>query len=262
MRSATQHGEPDPEFWRQLLTEGHRSLAMLQWTFRHMPSPPRCKLCYNPFGGVGGRIVAVAGFRPSRKNPNFCVRCCESLPLGGADIDVAVLFADVRDSVRLASGISPAAFAATLNRFYRDATDVLVAHDAIIDKLVGDEVMALFIPGLAGRSYRRRAVDAANALLQRVCAGDGPHLDVGVGVHAGEAYVGNVGSSSIADFTALGDTVNIAARLQAVAAPGELVVSDSLWQAIGAPPGGRPESYALKGKDQQFAARVFRPVLR
>ncbi|MCK9519595.1 MAG: adenylate/guanylate cyclase domain-containing protein [Dehalococcoidia bacterium] len=257
------NGQDPGEFWRELLTEGHRPLAVLQWTFRHMPSPPRCKLCYNPFGGVGGRIVGVAGFKPSRKNPNFCVRCCEALPIGGADVDIAVLFVDVRNSVRMASGTSPKTFAATLNRFYSEATGALVAHDAIIDKLVGDEVMALFIPGIAGKHYRRRAVDAAESLLQRVGyrRNGEPWIEIGIAVHAGEAYVGNVGSSAVVDFTALGDTVNVAARLQAVAKPGELVLSEELWQSIGAPAGGEPREYDLKGKDERVPARVFHPAL-
>src|SRR5207248_11005619 len=89
------------EQWRTILTDGHASLVRARHVFRYLPSAPRCKVCNNPFGGVGGRVLGMAGFKPSRKNPNLCGRCCDSLPEGGAEVDVAVLFADVRGSVAL-----------------------------------------------------------------------------------------------------------------------------------------------------------------
>ena len=108
-----------------------------------------------------------------------------------------------------------------MNRFYWVANEVLVAKDAIIDKMIGDEVMALFTQGVSGKSYRSRAVEGGAAPLQAVRdqESDKAWLDVGVAVHAGPAYVGNVGGGGIVDFTALGDTVNTAARLQGAAAP-------------------------------------------
>jgi adenylate cyclase len=194
--------------------------------FRHLPSPPRCKTCFVPFGGVGGRVARVAGFSPSRKNPSLCSRCCETVAsLGGAEVDIAVLFADVRGSTVLGERSTPTEFAALLNRFYREATDVLVRHDAVIDKLIGDEVMAFFVRGVSGPGYRRRAVNAGAELLRAVGYGtpEGPWLTLGVAVNAGVAYVGNVGGA-VTDFTALGDTVNVGARMQAEAAGGELLI--------------------------------------
>lgn len=76
--------------------------------------------------------------------------CCDRLPLGGAELDIAVLFADLRGSTAMGEHLAPSAYAALLNQFYNSATEVLVSHDAIIDKLIGDEVMALFIPGICG----------------------------------------------------------------------------------------------------------------
>src|ERR1700739_3018158 len=89
------------EQWRTLLTEGHAALVGARRIFRHLPADPRCKVCNNPFGGVAGHVLAVAGFSPSRKNPNLCTRCCDALPAGGAEVDVAVLFADIRGSTGL-----------------------------------------------------------------------------------------------------------------------------------------------------------------
>ena len=126
--------------------------------FRYLLSAPRCKVCNNPFGGLAGRVLAAAGFTPSRKNPNLCNRCCDALPAGGAEVDVAVLFADVRGSTALGRRGVAADFAALLNRFYNAATQTLLWHDAVIDKLIGDEVMAFFVRVISGPQYRRRTV--------------------------------------------------------------------------------------------------------
>jgi adenylate cyclase len=215
--------------WDKVLTEGHAPLVSARRVFRYLPSAPRCKLCNNPFGGLIGRVFAAAGFRPSRKNPNLCSRCCDVLPPGGAEVDIAVLFADVRGSTALGQHAVAADFAALLNRFYVVATQTLLRHDAVIDKLIGDEIMAFFVPGISGPQYRRRAVLAATELIKAVGYGsdEGPWLKLGIAVNAGVAYVGNVGGA-VVDFTALGDPVNVAARMQQHAAGGELLVASGV----------------------------------
>ena len=140
--------------WQKVLTEGHASLVRARRLFRYLPSAPRCKVCSNPFGGPAGRVLAAAGFTPSRKNPNLCSRCCDVLPAGGAEVDVAVLFADVRGSTALSTRSAATDFASLLNRFYIAATQTLLRHDAVIDKLIGDEVMAFFVRGISGPHYR------------------------------------------------------------------------------------------------------------
>lgn len=60
------------EVWHKTLTEGHTNVTVLRWLFRYLPGPPRCKVCHNPFGGIGGKLVGLLGFRPSRKNPLLC----------------------------------------------------------------------------------------------------------------------------------------------------------------------------------------------
>jgi adenylate cyclase len=214
-----------PHPWDRVLTDGHASLVRARRLFRYLPSAPRCKVCNNPFGGLAGRLLGAAGFTPSRKNPNLCSRCCDALPAGGAEVDVAVLFADVRGSTALGKR-GAADFASLLNRFYDTATQTLLRHDAVIDKLIGDEVMAFFVRGISGPGYRHRAVQAGIDLLAAVGYGnnDTPWLELGVAVNAGVAYVGNVGGS-VVDFTALGDPVNVSARMQQHAAAGELLVA-------------------------------------
>jgi adenylate cyclase len=136
--------------WRAVLIEGHGHLVRARRLFRYVPSAPRCKVCNNPFGGLGGRVFGIAGFKPSRKNPTLCTRCCDTLPTGGAEVDIAVLFADARNSTTLGERTPPAEFARLLNRFYAVATETLIRHDAVIDKLIGDEVMAFFVRGISG----------------------------------------------------------------------------------------------------------------
>lgn len=237
--------------WSRILIEGHRSMVLSRRFWRRIPSAPRCKVCANPFGGVGGRVAGMAGWKPSRKNPNVCGRCCDSLPPGGAEVDVAVLFADMRGSTALGERVQTSDFAEVLNRFYATATDVLLSHDGLIDKLIGDEAMALFIPGVAGPDYRRKSVEAALDLLRAVGYGSesGPWISLGVGLNAGLAYAGNVGSA-VVDFTALGDPVNVAARLVSAASPGQLVVADDLHPQLGELlPGARPEVVQVRGRE-------------
>jgi adenylate cyclase len=215
--------------WDTVLTDGHASLVKARKLFRYLPSEPRCKVCNNPFGGLAGRVLAAAGFTPSRKNPNLCSRCCDSLPAGGSEVDIAILFADVRGSTALGRRGAATDFASLLNRFYITATRTLLRHDAVIDKLIGDEVMAFFVRGISGPDYRSRAVEAGIDLLHAVGYGsdDGPWLELGVAVNAGVAFVGNVGES-VVDFTALGDPVNVSARMQRHAAGGELLVASGV----------------------------------
>jgi adenylate cyclase len=249
-----EHPTEQSEEWRKLLVEGHKPMLFMRGFFRHLPSSPRCKVCNSPFSGIGGRIGALAGFKPSHKNPNLCMRCCDDMNPGGAEVDVAVLFADVRGSTALGERAAPTEFAELLNRFYGAATDALLEHDAVIDKLIGDEVMALFIPGVAGPDYRRRAVDAGRDLLAAVGYGGGEQwLDLGVAVHAGLAFVGNVGGA-VVDFTALGDTVNTAARMQGHAAAGELLVSAGV--ADEAVAGAPRRTLEIRGREETVDAFV------
>jgi adenylate cyclase len=240
--------------WEKVLTDGHASLVRARHAFRYLPSAPRCKLCNNPFGGPVGRLFAAAGFRRSRKNPNLCERCCDALPRGGTEVDIAVLFADVRGSTALGHRRAVADFAALLNRFYAAATQTLLRHDAVIDKLIGDEVMAFFVRGISGPGYRQRAVEAGTDLLKAVGYGTpgGAWLDVGVAVNAGVAYVGNVGGA-VVDFTALGSPVNAAARMQQHAAGGELLIAGGVADELMA--GAQRRTLNLRG--QSAPAEVF-----
>lgn len=247
------HSDLQTEQWRKVLRDGHLGKKFMARFWRLLPGPPRRKGCNNPFGGIGGLLCRSIGMVPSKKNPRLCTLCCEKMPLGGAEVELAILFADVRGSTELAERLGPEKFAATLNRFYNTATEVLIRRDATIDKLIGDEVMAFFVPGFAGPNFRQAAIDSAIDLLSALgYAGRGePWLPVGVGIDSGIAYVGNVGNNEYLDFTAVGDPVNTAARIQAAAGPGQLLVSArTLPEGPSTYPGLKPLSLTLKGKKE------------
>ena len=235
-----------PLDWQALLVDGYEPLKKAQRVFRRLPHDPRCKLCQNPFAGIGGKLVRLMGRKPSRKNPKLCQYCFDHLPNGGIEIDIGVVFADVRGSTAMGEQSTATEFAGHLNRFYATATDVLIHHDGLVDKLIGDEVMALFIRGLAGPEYRRKAALAALDLAVAVHG-----LPCGVAANAGIAYVGNVGSGTVMDFTALGDAVNVGARLQSYASPGEVVLASELYALVAADhPGARSERIEVRGRDE------------
>src|SRR5207302_869390 len=165
-----------------------------------------------------------------------------------------------RGSTALGEHEDSRSFAELLGRFYSCATEVLLRHDAVIDKLIGDEMMALFVPGIAGPAYRRRAIDAAIDLMRSVGYGsdEGAWLALGASVNAGTAYVGNVGPEDVMDFTALGDPVNVAARLQAHAAGGEIVVAEDVEPGLDSIPNARRESLMLRGHESPVPVVTIR----
>ena len=244
----------DEAFFRTIDT--HRMRAFVR-VMRRLPSDPRCAVCRAPFGGSGGRIMRRFGFGPSRKNPRLCSECFEKAPVGGQQMTVGVLFADVRGFTSLAERNAPDALADLLNRFYEAAVESLCRH-AIIDKLVGDQVMALYLPQLLGDGAVEHMVGDAVDLLAAAPA----ELAIGVGLDYGQAFVGNVGSGEVKDFTAIGDVVNTAARLQACAADGEIVVSSRVKEVTDAElADAEPRSLDLKGKaqpEQAFALSASR----
>ena len=222
--------------------------------YRRVPSDPRCNLCNSPFAGPGGFVMRRIGKGPWPKNPRYCIACFKQLRdhRGGAEIECSFLFADVRGSTTLAEGMRPGEFRALMQGFFETAAHVLFEYDGFLDKFVGDEVIAIFIPALAGELHARRAVGAGRALLTAVSgAGRGPAVPIGVGVHTGLAYVGTVGEGDEIDLTAMGDPVNVTARLAAAAGAGELLATTIAAAAAGIDlTGVEHRQLALKGKSE------------
>jgi adenylate cyclase len=205
--------------------------------------------------------MRLVGLGPWPTNPKYCRGCFRDLYRhhSGAEIECSLVFADVRGSTRLAEGLSPSEFRARMNRFYQTAFDVLVAHDAFVDKFVGDEVIGIFVPALTDGLHARQAVAASLELLRRVGGSEPPPwMPVGIGVNAGVAYVGAVGTAEHVEFTALGDTVNVAARLSAAAGSGEvLATEETLRLAAWAHASLPSRRLALKGKATETVVRVM-----
>lgn len=267
MNNQTDQSEQDAEkYWRNFLLHGFSPIEQrFRPIFGRLPSDPRCKICLAPFKGYGSSIMrAVFHKKQSLLNPAICNYCEENLHkhLGGAEVELTMLFADVRSSTSLAERMSISEFRELIDRFFQVGVKVLSQSDAYIDKLIGDEVSAGFVPGIAGPDHARRAISAAQEILRVTGHEDpgGPWVPVGVGVHTGIAYVGTVGSKgNMIDFTALGDAPNVASRLASNAAAGEVLVSEEAWNAAGIKLlDNKPHQLQVKGRSQPVYAHSLR----
>ena len=219
--------------------------------WRSIPSAPRCKMCTSPFGPPAGPILRLIGKGRWAGNSQYCAGCFKSLyrKREGAEIECTLLFADIRGSTQLAEEMSPTEFRAILDRFYATAAEVLIEHEAIVDKFVGDEVIGIFVPALAGAGHARQAVDAALELLRATGHEKGaPWAPIGIGINTGVAFVGVVGTAEHIEFTALGDNVNITARLASAAGSGEVLVTEPAGLAAGLDSGHEHRLLDLRGK--------------
>jgi adenylate cyclase len=200
---------------------------------------------------------------PWDKNPKYCRGCYQDIDAnhGGAEIELTMLFADVRGSTGLAERMSPGSFSDLLNRFYEVASRVLIAREAIVDKFVGDEVVGLFVPGMSGLDHAAKAIDAAKAMLAATGHGsaEGPWIQIGAGVHTGVAFVGSIGHEGVTDFTALGDAVNTTARLASTAEAGEILVTRAAADAAGFAGAAEERRLELRGRAEPVDVVVLRP---
>jgi adenylate cyclase len=255
--------ERNEEFWRKYLSEPDSMLRVGRQLFTHLPSEPRCRLCTAPFAGAGAPLMRIIGKRQSSGNPYMCTSCQSTLIKhhGGAEVEGALLFADIRGSTSLAESMSTADYHALLNRFYRAASQAVFEHDGVVDKFVGDELVAHFFTNFAGERYVAKAVDTARALLAATGHGapEGPWVPIGAGVHRGLAWFGAVGEGTHVELTAVGDAVNVAARLAAAAGPGEILVSAAAAESAGLDTRLERRSLQLKGKSEPTDVVVLRP---
>jgi adenylate cyclase len=250
------------EFWRKYLENPDSLQAFARPIFSRIPSDPRCQLCGSPFRGFGGRLMKVIGKEQSDVNPRMC-NTCEKVMIGhhgGATVPGSMLFADIRGSTAMAERVTPGEFHAFLNRYYTIASKTVFAHNGMVDKFVGDELVSVFPPVL-GDNHARRAVGAALALLRATGQGDpdGPWVQIGAGVHTGYVWFGAVGEGDRVELTVVGDPVNVTARLAAAAGPGEILVSADAAAAAGLDAGLERRSLDLKGKEaptQVVALRI------
>ncbi|HEU0294921.1 MAG TPA: adenylate/guanylate cyclase domain-containing protein [Anaerolineales bacterium] len=248
------------QMWRDwFMTDAFAVEKRIHRFFNILPHDPRCKLCHAPFQGIGGMMVgALYGRRQSNLNPRFCNVCedfAQKFP-GGAEVEMSMLFVDVRGSTALSEQMTPIEFQKLINRFYVGTTNAIAEEDGLVEKLAGDAVAAFWGAGFAGQDYVARTIRAAQNISQRM---QKQNIPVGIGVHAGVAYFGAMGSAEgLVDISAIGEEVNTAARLASKAAAGEIIVSEKALAQAGID-GSRLESrrLELKGLSEPMSVRVM-----
>lgn len=259
----TEQSSDIESMWREMLTNRESPLYKKGRIFKHVPGDPRCKLCRIPLGGIASPVLKLTGRRPARYNPHFCNACevWSTAHPGGAEIELTVLFADVRGSTGLAEEMGPTAFAQLMQRFYRVSNDVFVDSDAFIDSPVGDEVRAFYFPVFTPDHAATAIRTAQNLMLATGHAdGAGPWISVGAGLHTGAAFVGTIGIEGTEEFdvTVLGDVVNVTGRLSSLARKGEILASEDAYAAAGLDLGDLDRrTVELRGRSAPLDVRVI-----
>ncbi|HEX5807734.1 MAG TPA: adenylate/guanylate cyclase domain-containing protein [Anaerolineales bacterium] len=256
--------------WHTYLTTGEMPASLKPPWFerkafrpilKRLPKSPRCGICYLPFEGIGGTFSRVfLRVERSRLNPNLC-NVCELFATeyhGGVELEISMLFADVRGSTSIAENSSPEKFSKLINRFYRTVTEIFYRNYGFVEKLAGDEVAGFFVPGFAGQEHARVAVETGKEILRALGYGGSsrPWIPAGVGIHTGVAYVGSVHTEgNVSNIAILGDAVNTTARLTSLAGVGEILVSEATRQAANLDVSGLEcQTLKLKGKSQDVLA--------
>lgn len=250
------------QMWHDwFMTDAFRVEKRIGHILGSLPHDPRCKFCRAPFQGIGGVFArSFLGKKQSSLNPRFCNACedfAESNP-GGAEVEMSILFADVRGSTARSEQMSPTDFSRLINRFYIESSKAITQEDGLVEKLAGDAVAAFWGAGFAGPDYAARTIRAAQSLLKVM---DREEIPVGIGVHAGVAYFGAMGEANgLVNISAIGDEVNLAARLASKAAAGEIIVSEAALQKAGVDGSGlESRTFSdLKGISRPVTVRVMR----
>ena len=180
----------------------------------------------------------VARANYSRFLPEYVVKQMlenpDSFKLGGVNQTITVLFADIRGFTRISEHAPPEKIVSLLNGYLSAMTDIIFAHGGTLDKYLGDGLMALFGAPTTTPQDAANAVNAAVAMQRRIIGinqelrEEGlPEIGVGIGLHTGEATVGYIGSERRSEYTAIGDVVNTASRLESNSKGGEILISDA-----------------------------------
>ncbi|QQS13626.1 MAG: adenylate/guanylate cyclase domain-containing protein [Rhodospirillales bacterium] len=236
------------------MTHGHARICRGCWDQIRVPVPLRGALSI-PF--------RVFGIRPSRMNPDTCTICelgfKTVMRARKVTIDATVLFADLRGYTALSTSISGDAISSLLDEFYDECGAAIWNHDGLLNKTIGDAVMAVFNFPIRNEGHARQAVLAAREIQRRwtarradLAAAAGvaaTELGVGIGIQTGELSFGEFGRTH-RDVTAIGTVVNTAARAQAAADAGQILVTQAVRdRAPDELAGSRANAYRLKGFD-------------
>jgi class 3 adenylate cyclase len=194
-----------------------------------------------PLRGVASAPFRAFGIRPSRMNPNTCTVCemmfTRVMRARKITIDATVLFADLRGYTSLSQSQTSDAVSGLLDSFYDECANAIWEHDGLLNKTIGDAVMAVFNFPIKNADHARETILAARDIqrrwqvrretLARALGLAGAELGIGIGIHSGELSFGEFGKSH-RDLTAIGTVVNLASRAQAAAAAGEILVTQAV----------------------------------
>lgn len=193
-----------------------------------------CRICGTMFDGPFGSLFHLLGITRSPRNPNICNRCDGHMQEGHIR-ELTVLFADLTGFTEMTNRLGAERSYEVVDAFFKMANEVLIAHDAFIDKYIGDAVMAIFNAPITDVQHARKAIQAGlgiQAGLASVAQAVGLPLQTRVGIASGYARIGRLGSADRKDYTVIGDVVNLASRLESLAQPGEIVVEGSAFAQV------------------------------
>jgi adenylate cyclase len=227
------------------------------WQQMHVPVPLR---------GVLSVPFRVFGIRPSRMNPNTCTICelmfAKVMRARKVTIDATVLFADLRGYTSLSRSLSADAMSQLLDAFYDECASAIWEFDGLLNKTLGDAVMAVFNFPIRHADHARQAMLVARQIQRRwkirheelVAASGliGGELGVGIGIDTGKLSFGEFGRSH-RDLTAIGTVVNTASRAQSVAEPGQILVTRAVYDSARA---DLEDSWAREYKLRGFEAPI------
>ncbi len=223
----------------------------------------------------------LAGMKPSPMNPNVCTACVAHLipqdtRLKQRDskkmhqpVNVTVFFADIRGYTTLSEQVTSSEMADVLSIFYDNCAEAVWAHDGVLNKFIGDAMLAWFGFPIVRPDHPAQAVECALALqsasasINRDIAallGEGSAIEIGVGIATGDVVVGQIGQVG-QDVTAIGGIVNLASRLQSAARPGEILITDAVYGFVRSRfPDAETKEYTLKGLQQPVQAYVIKQI--
>lgn len=202
-----------------------------------------CKGCWCqlrlpvPIRGPLSIPFRLFGIRQSWMNPNTCSRCERNFSrvykMKQVVLPATILFADVRGYTTISALLDSPDVARLLSAFYDHCAEAIWARDGIVNKLIGDAVLAIFNFPITRGDHVREAVSSAIE-IQNKCRGMTSATEavgVGIGIHTGRVSIGEVGEFC-KDYTAIGGVVNVASRLQGAARPGEVLVTDEVYREV------------------------------
>ena len=203
----------------------------------------------DPNGSVRGLVVAIEDITDVSKVKNTFKRYVSKqvvdelldddakLNLGGEEREVTILFSDIRGFTSMSENMSPENVVSTLNEYFSDMIDIVFKYNGTLDKIIGDELMIVYGAPISAEDDTQRAVTTAVEMQKQIiCLNkkrkkrkDMP-ISAGIGINRGIVVSGNIGSRDMMDYTVIGDTVNLGARLCSAAGPGEILVSSTVWK--------------------------------